>query len=84
MADKLLNLVVKNREGVQYDGQVRAVTSYNTKGQFDVLPMHTNFITILKKKMVIHKADGSKQEIGVDNGVMKVLADKIEVYLGIK
>lgn len=83
MAAKLISVTIRDRQGVQFEGQVRAISGVNSKGPFDVLPIHTNFITILRKKLTLHKIDGTKQEIAADSGVMRVLQDKIEVYLGV-
>ncbi len=79
----LIPVVVRDRKGVVWEGQARAVSAINARGAFDVLPVHANFITILKKKLVLHKTDGSKEEMNLDNGVMWVLTNKIEVYVGV-
>lgn len=81
---KLINIVVRDRQGIKFDGKAKAVSAFNDVGKFDVLPHHANFITILRKKMTIHKSDGNIDEFNVDNGIMRVASDKIEVYLGVK
>lgn len=84
VSDKVFSVIVRDRSGIIFDGQVRGITAYNPKGAFDVLPIHTNFITILRKKLILHKLDGSKQEINLEGGVMRVLLTNVEVFIGVK
>lgn len=45
--------------------------------------MHSNFVTTIQEKIAIHLTGGSKKEINIENGVLRVKENKIEVYLGI-
>lgn len=81
---KLISVKVYDRTGVVFDGDVRGMSGYNAKGLFDVLPVHSNFISVLRKKLILHKTDGSKQEINVDSGVIRILTGKAEAYIGIR
>ena len=83
-AKPLIDVVIRDRKGIVWQGQVRALSSYNIKGAFDVLPMHANFITLLKNRLVLHKTDGVKEEIQVDNGVMRAVENKVQVFVGVK
>ncbi len=80
---KQIDLTITDRTGIVFTGPVRGLSAYNAKGIFDVLPIHSNFITVLRKKLILHKNDGSKQEMNIQNGVMRVLLGKVEVYLGV-
>jgi F0F1-type ATP synthase epsilon subunit len=79
-----LYLKVVNRNGIVYQGRVGAVSSRNSKGTFDVVDRHTNFITLLNAPLTIHQPDGNILEVAAENGVMKVFKNRINVYLGIK
>ena len=76
-----LNLTVRNRQGELFTGEVKAITSFNDKGVFDVLPEHENFISVIKKKVIIRKTKNEKQEIPLDNGVLKVYKNVVNIYL---
>lgn len=78
-----LEVVVRNREGVVFSGNVFAVSSVNDVGPFDILSGHANFICTIKDKIVIHKTKHEKQEIVVESGILRVKDNKIEAYLGI-
>lgn len=75
---------VRDINSIIFEGYVKALTSINDRGLFDILPFHTNFISIIKEKIIIHKEDGTKQEIPIDAGVLKQLNNTVQVFLGIK
>ena len=80
----LLHVIVRDRSGVQWEGEASAVSGFNEAGPFDVLSSHANFISIVKKKLVVTVPTGAKQEINVESGVMHVQGNKVMVYLGVK
>ncbi len=77
-------LTVRNREKIIFEGEVETVTSRNRKGPFDILPQHANFITLLQDVLKVRKKDGTSEEIGVDNGLLRIVGEKATVYLGVK
>jgi len=81
--EELLNLVVRNKQGVLFSAKVKAVTSFNERGEFDVLPEHENFISIIKNKIIIYKTPKEIQEIDVENGVLKVYENNVNIYIGL-
>jgi F0F1-type ATP synthase epsilon subunit len=78
--DPKLHVNIKNKETTFFDGDVTAVSSYNDVGLFDILPMHENFISIIKDKIILHR-DNAKKEIKIENGLLKVKENKVNIYL---
>ena len=76
-------VVVRTKEGVMFKDKVKAVTSYNEKGPFDVLPEHENFISLINQHLVIHTMDGKENEIKVDTAVIKVYKNEVHIFLGL-
>jgi F0F1-type ATP synthase epsilon subunit len=79
----MLQVQVRSRQGLVFEGDLYAVSSYNTAGLFDVLPQHTNFISMIQKKVILRQMDGRTDEIGVENGVMMVENNRVMVFLGV-
>lgn len=79
----LILLKIQTREGVSFNDKVKAITSFNEKGVFDVLPQHENFISVIKDKIIIHTTDGKDEEMKIDNGVLKVQENEAHIFLGI-
>ncbi|MEK7533917.1 MAG: hypothetical protein AAB600_01130 [Patescibacteria group bacterium] len=79
----LLDLVIRNKQGVLYNDKVEAVSSKNDKGVFDILPEHENFISIIRESIVIHKKINQNQEMKIGNGIIRVYKNKVNIYVGI-
>lgn len=81
--DELILLKIQTKEGMSFNDKVKAVTSYNDKGIFDVLAEHENFISVIKNKIIIHQIDGKDKEMKIDTGVLKVYANEAHIFLGL-
>lgn len=82
MLDKL-QVTVRSRMGLVFEGELEAVTSYNMVGEFDVLPQHANFISMIRKKLILHKSAGKQDEMNIDKGVLMVNRNKVQVFIGV-
>ena len=78
-----LYLRVRNREQLVFDGPVKSVTSFNEKGEFDVLPQHANFISLVRRFLAFRDTANQKREIRLDSAIMRVIRGYVDVYLGI-
>ena len=77
-----IHVNIKDRGKTFFDGDVTAISSYNDVGLFDVLPLHENFISLIKDKIILH--DGINQkELKIENGLLKVKGSRINIYLGV-
>lgn len=84
MADgSFLQVVVRSRQGLVFEGQAVSVSSENKKGPFDVLGQHANFVTTVQKRLVIVKPGGGKLAMSLDSGVMHVYKNQVLVFLGV-
>ncbi len=81
--DKQLHLVVRNREGILFEGEVVSISGVNVKGKFDVLAMHGNFIALLDQELIIRPVSGEEKRVAVPRGVVKVVANKVWVLVGV-
>jgi len=80
--EKLLT-VIQDRNTLLFQGEVEAISSFNDKGPFDILPRHANFISIIKKHVVIHLPRKEEKRIELESGILKVRDNNVEIYLGI-
>ncbi len=81
---KTLTVHIKRPDRVEYTGTAKAVTSTNMKGTFDVLPYHSNFISLIKDKLVIHVIDGEPISYRLQSGIIKVSENNVTVLIGIE
>lgn len=59
MAD-LLKIKILSPNEVIYQGQIRSLSSKNSFGNFDILPFHANFITLVQKEPIILRDEKNK------------------------
>jgi F0F1-type ATP synthase epsilon subunit len=78
-----LTVSIKNKERTLYSGKAGSLTSLNDRGEFDILPMHANFISLIKSYILLNKGTKDEQKFIISKGVLKVKEDKVEVLLGI-
>lgn len=81
--DKLLQVEVRGRQGLIFFGELKAVTAVNSKGLFDVLFGHANFVSMIKDKVILRRADGRIDEINVEDGVMVVEDNTVKIFMGV-
>jgi F0F1-type ATP synthase epsilon subunit len=79
-----LSVTVRSSDSLLFQGMARAISSFNEKGPFDVLPMHVNFISIIKKKLIISLPDRQKKEFKINEAVMKVEKNNVQVFCGVE
>ena len=78
-----VKVTVKNKDQTLYQGKVVSLSSVNDKGQFDVLPEHTNFISLIKDKLIIRELGKVPQEIKLNQAIMRVLTGKVDIFIGV-
>ena len=66
-----------------YQGKATAVSSQNKLGEFDILPKHTNFITLIFNNLSILTPDKKKTTYQFKRGVLEVAKNKVNIFLGL-
>lgn len=84
LKDSILTVVIRNKDKVLYSGQAYAITAVNDKGTLDILAEHESFISLIKNKITIHTTPTAKQEIQIENGILRVYKDKVYIYVNFK
>ncbi len=80
---KVLHVFIRNREKILFDEDVQSISSRNEKGIFDILPLHSNFISLVEQRLILQRMDGTKNEIQLSNGILRVIENRVEVYIGV-
>lgn len=79
----LLSLTVRSREGVIFEGEVKAISSKNKIGFFDILPQHANFITLIEENLQVIRSPQKKQNFPVKTGLLKTWENEVSVFLDV-
>ena len=67
-----------------FEGEIESLSSVNDSGKFDVLGHHANFISMIRDHLIIREKGGRTRELKIGRGILKVLDNSANVYLGIK
>lgn len=79
-----LSVVVESPDKTIWEGKARSVSSKNVDGDFDVLPMHGNFITVLEDEPIyVDSLNEGKKKFSFANAVMYVVNDRVSIYVNI-
>jgi len=66
-----------------FRGKATAISSQNKLGKFDILPEHTNFITLIFGNLTIQTPDKKRVNYQFERGVLEVSKNKVNVFLGL-
>jgi F0F1-type ATP synthase epsilon subunit len=78
----ILKVQVVHGDKVLYDGEALSLSSRNEKGRFDVLPFHTNYISLRKDFVLINEIGNKQNQIVIKTGIMRVYENNIQIFLG--
>lgn len=82
MPTPTIHAIIKDKNGIIVEDNYTALSSYNDVGLFDVLPLHTNFISLIKNKIIARKGENQK-EIKVGTGLLQVIGGQVHIFLGL-
>ncbi len=79
--DETLKVRISKATTVVWEGDATAVSSKNSDGPFDVLPMHANFVTLIRNEpIVVHTAQEGDMTYQFEQAVMYVKGNNIRIY----
>lgn len=81
--DVTILLNIRSRTKEYFHGEVHTITAVNATGVFDILPLHANFITLIKDYVVVDKDTSSEQKVEFKSAVLSVTGNRVEVYVDI-
>ena len=88
MADKLANnllftaiYIPSYKQPLDFKGYVKSISSVNSEGAFDILPMHENFVTVINGNLVIVDESGKKREFQVERALLEASENVVKVFV---
>jgi F0F1-type ATP synthase epsilon subunit len=79
-----LHVVILSPESTIFQGTAVAISSINATGPFDILPLHANFICIIKDSLTIYETQKKIRKIPLEIGILKAFENEVMVFLGIE
>lgn len=82
--EEFLSVRISNPAAVLWIGEADSISSYNTQGDFDILPHHANFITIVQNRpIIIQVRGGEKREFNFESAIIYTHRDSVEIFANI-
>lgn len=78
-----LDVIILSSDKTYFLGKAKSVSSKNKLGPFDVLPLHENFISMLRDKVTVVDLAGKKTVVSCDQGILEVADNRVRVFIGI-
>lgn len=82
MAD-VLQVRINSPEKLLWEGEAISVSSKNSQGPFDILPYHTNFVTILEDVVIKVNTGHEIKDFTFPHSVMYVHSNRVYIYTNI-
>jgi F0F1-type ATP synthase epsilon subunit len=82
-AGKNMSVKIYSPFKVYFEGLATSVTAASKTGEFDILPKHHNFITLLIPCDLIVRTEKDEEVFPINGGIMHVKADDLVVFLDV-
>jgi F0F1-type ATP synthase epsilon subunit len=66
-------------EAVIFNGEIQALSCLNSKGVLDVLPGHSNFMSMIKGEVTVHLKNGITQKFPTKEAILEVTDNKATI-----
>ncbi len=83
MNEPVINVIVREKKAVVFNGPANRISSVNEKGPFDIYPYHANFVAVISQQIELQTADNKIRQFPIPRGILHVKENRVEVYIGI-
>lgn len=81
MSDAVLHLRIVAKNKILFEGEARSVSSHNNIGNFDILPEHASFISLIDSEVSFIDQAGGSQQFPINQGLIKVIDNQVTVLI---
>lgn len=78
-----LQVNIRNAKRNYFTGKVTSVTSLNDAGEFDILPQHANFISIIRNYVILDKNTPQEKKFVISTGILRAQQNKVDIFLDV-
>ena len=79
----LLNVKIVSPENILFEGQALSLTCINKEGQFDILPFHSNFISLIYESITVFPLSAEPIKIPIGYALLKCLSNNITIFTNV-
>jgi F0F1-type ATP synthase epsilon subunit len=76
-----LSVIARAPFHIYYEGDAQAITAANSVGEFDILPGHADFFSVLIPGEVIIETGSDPVNFSITNGIVAVRGDEVMLFV---
>ncbi len=80
----VLDVSFRDQHGLVFSGPVKALSSKNSQGPFDLLPQHAHFISLITDEIRFFPVSGGEKHFTIAQGVLRCFDNKVEIFTGLE
>ena len=80
-SDPILTVIARSPFHIYYEGQARVVSAKNEVGQFDVLPGHADFFSVMSPGDVLIETESDIVKFVISHGIIAVRDDEVMLFV---
>lgn len=65
----------------QFSGYVRSISSVNSEGNFDILPLHMNFVSTIKNQINIVDEKDQTHQIPINQALVEASNNLVKIFV---
>lgn len=64
-----------------FSGEALSISSTNSSGKFDILPLHANFVTLVENiPIIVRKADKTEEKFEFPMAIIYASRNQVKIY----
>jgi F0F1-type ATP synthase epsilon subunit len=80
---KQLKVIARAPFHIYYEGPAKVVSAANRVGEFDVLPGHADFFSVMVACKIIIETDSDNISFSITGGIIGVRNDEVSIFVNI-
>ncbi|MBP7966901.1 hypothetical protein KAZ66_01380 [Candidatus Woesebacteria bacterium] len=81
--DLILHVSILSPEEVLFEGDVNSLTCFNKEGEFDILPFHSNFISLIYQSITVYPINAPPKTISIGYALLKCISNTITILTNV-
>ena len=82
--DYQLQVKISTPTEILFEGEADSVSSKNSQGSFDILPLHANFVTLVQGEAIKVKMKSREKQFAFKNAVIHTNRNSVRIYADVE
>lgn len=79
-----LNIKIMSPDKVIFEGFAKALSCNNAKGPMDILPGHSNFMSMINNEISLHLDNGVVKKLTTEQAIMEVVNNNVLILTNVQ